>query len=64
MEPCLASTYNKQIVERRTEVDTKGYVRNKVVSVAVGVCVVAELPLAFAALCAQDCALPGDALPR
>ena len=33
--------------------------RNKVASVAVGVCAVTLLPLAFAALCAQDAALPG-----
>jgi len=39
--------------------DTKDYVRNKVASVAIGRCVVAKLPLAFAALCAQDAALPG-----
>ena len=37
--------------------DTRGYVRNKVASVVVGVCVVAQAPLAFAELFAQDCAL-------
>ena len=36
--------------------DTKGYVHNKVASVAVGRCVVTELPLAFAAIFAQDAA--------
>jgi len=56
MKPCLASTYGKQIVECRTELDTRGYVHNKVVSVAVDRCAVAKLPLAFAALCAQDAA--------
>ena len=56
MKHCLTSTYSKQILECRTEVDTKGYVRNKVASVAVGRCAVTELPLAFAALFAQDAA--------
>jgi len=36
--------------------DTRDYVRNKFASVAVGRCVVTGLPLAFAALCAQDAA--------
>ena len=39
--------------------DTNGYLRNKVASVAVGRCVVTELRCSFAALFAQDCVLPG-----
>ena len=56
MKHWLTSTYSKQIAECRAEVDTKGYLRNKVASVAVGRCVVAELRCSFAALFAQDAA--------
>ena len=59
MKPWVISTYSKQILGCRTAMDTRGYVHNKVASVAVGSCAVTELPLAFAALCAQDYVLPG-----
>ena len=66
MKHWLISTYSKQMFNCRTEVDTRCYVRNKVASVAVGVCEVTEMPLAFAALFAQDAAQGmrcyGDAL--
>ena len=59
MKHWLISTYSKQILECRTATDTRGYVRNKVASVAVGVCAVTELRCSFAALCAQGYTLLG-----
>ena len=59
MKHCLTSTYSKQIVECCTATDTRDYVRNKVASVAVGVCAVTEMPLAFAELFAQVYVIPG-----
>ena len=62
MRHWLISSYSKQILGCCTATDTRGYLRNKVASVAVGRCAVTEMRCSFAALFAQDCALPGDAL--